>query len=31
MDVVLSLGLATWGVALWSEKGETVAQVKPAM
>lgn len=28
---VLGLGLAAWGWALWSEKGETVAQAKPAM
>jgi len=28
---VLGLGLAAWGWALWSEKGETVAQGKPSM
>jgi hypothetical protein len=28
---VLGLGLATWGWALWSERGEMVAQAKPSM
>ena len=28
---ILGLGLVAWGWALWSEKGETVAQAKPAM
>ena len=28
---VLGLGLLAWGWALWSEKGEVVAQAKPAM
>ena len=31
LGVVLGLGLAAWGWALWSEKGEMVAQTKPAM
>jgi len=28
---VLGLGLAAWGWALWSEKGEMIAQAKPSM
>jgi hypothetical protein len=30
LGVLLGLGLAAWGWALWSEKGETVAQVQSA-
>ncbi len=31
LGVLLGLGFVAWGWALWSEKGETVAQAKPTM
>lgn len=31
LGVLLGLGQAAWGWALWSEKSEMVAQPKPAM